>query len=72
MENGILVAVGAVLMGLGPLAFLRPKWFLWGRKAKFWISLIGEAATLRIVQFLSAPLMFVGGLVVLLKALAVL
>lgn len=71
-QSTILLIVGLALTALGPVIFMRPRWFLRGRKVRFWVSVIGEGATLKMIQFLSAPLALFGGLFLVLKSLGLL
>lgn len=63
MDSGHLIklGVGIVLLIVSAWAFKKPEHFLHGRKARFWIGLIGEARTLAMVRWISVPLLVIVG-----------
>ena len=70
--NIVFAIVGGVFLTLAPMIFARPRWFMWGYTAKRWVTQFGETVTLRVIRFVTAPMMFFGGTVLLLLGLGVL
>lgn len=58
-----LVSAALGLVVLSIFAFRNPHHFIHGRRSKFWVDLIGRENTLRLVKFVSVPLILLVALV---------
>jgi hypothetical protein len=64
-----MILIGILLFPVAVFAFKNPELFMKGRRSGFWLELLGEEKTRKLIKYVSVPLvlliatlLFIGGL----------
>jgi hypothetical protein len=55
-ESHWMIIVGIVLFPLAVLAYKKPELFMHGRRSGFWLDVLGEEKTKKLIKYFSVPL----------------
>jgi hypothetical protein len=72
-ESHGMIIVGIILIPVAVFAFKKPEFFMRGRRSGFWLDVLGEEKTEKLIKYFSVPLvvliallLIIGGLLELL------
>ena len=55
-ESFWMILVGILIIPVAALAFKKPELFMRGRRSGFWLKLLGEEKTKKLIRYFSVPL----------------
>lgn len=55
-ESHWMILIGILLFPVAALAFKKPELFMKGRRSGFWLKLLGQEKTKRLIRYVSVPL----------------
>jgi len=51
-----MIVVGLLLLPVSVIAFKKPELFMRGRRSGFWLKILGEEKTKKLIRYFSVPL----------------
>jgi hypothetical protein len=64
------IIVGFLLIFGAVLGFLKPGLFMYGRRSGFWLPLLGEEKTKKLIRYVSVPLALIIAFILIAGAMA--